>query len=167
MNARDRLVLLLAQGLGSGRAPRAPGTFGSLLGLAWTALLLAPGNPTLFLLGSLAGIAVAIPVCSRAETLTGQHDPGSVVLDEIVALPICFATLLATHARTADFPDLLTFVRHNPWTPLLVFAAFRFFDVAKPWPVRQSQRLPHGWGVVADDLLAAAWVNVVSLAALL
>ena len=48
-----------------------------------------------------------------------------------------------------------------------VFGAFRFFDVLKPWPVKQSQSLPGGWGVVVDDLLAAVYVNVVVLAAVL
>jgi phosphatidylglycerophosphatase A len=42
---------------------------------------------------------------------------------------------------------------------------FRLFDIWKPWPVRQAQRFPGGWGVVADDLLAALWVAVVSLVA--
>jgi phosphatidylglycerophosphatase A len=44
-----------------------------------------------------------------------------------------------------------------------VFAAFRFFDVAKPWPVRQSQALPGGWGITVDDFLAAFYVNAVVL----
>ena len=44
-----------------------------------------------------------------------------------------------------------------------VFGLFRLFDIWKPWPVRHSQRLPGGWGVVADDLLAAVWVNLVLL----
>jgi phosphatidylglycerophosphatase A len=47
------------------------------------------------------------------------------------------------------------------------FIAFRFFDVRKPWPVRQVQALPGGLGVVADDVLAAVWVNVISLPLLL
>ena len=45
-----------------------------------------------------------------------------------------------------------------------VFAAFRFFDVVKPWPVHQSQSLPGGWGVTVDDALAAVYVNGVVLA---
>ena len=48
-----------------------------------------------------------------------------------------------------------------------VFAAFRFFDVLKPWPVRQSQRLPGGWGVTMDDVLAALYVNLLAALTLL
>ena len=44
-----------------------------------------------------------------------------------------------------------------------VFLAFRFFDITKPWPVKQSQAIPNGWGVVLDDLLAAVYVNLVIL----
>jgi phosphatidylglycerophosphatase A len=44
-----------------------------------------------------------------------------------------------------------------------VFAAFRFFDIVKPWPVRQSQSLPGGWGITVDDVLAAGYVNVTIL----
>jgi phosphatidylglycerophosphatase A len=46
------------------------------------------------------------------------------------------------------------------WLTAGFFAAFRFFDVLKPWPVRQSQALPGGWGVTVDDLLAALYVNL-------
>ena len=53
---------------------------------------------------------------------------------------------------------------HWPLT-LGVFALFRFFDVVKPWPVRQSQSLPGGWGVTVDDALAAVYVNLTVLAA--
>jgi phosphatidylglycerophosphatase A len=45
-----------------------------------------------------------------------------------------------------------------------VFAAFRLFDILKPWPVRQSQVLPGGWGITIDDLLAAVYVNLLFLA---
>jgi phosphatidylglycerophosphatase A len=47
-----------------------------------------------------------------------------------------------------------------------IFALFRFFDILKPWPVRQSQKLPGGWGVTVDDVLAAGYVNIVALVAL-
>lgn len=167
-SAPDSLVLLLAQGLGSGRSPRAPGTAGSLLGVAWFLLLLAPGNPWVFGLGLALSTALAVPLCARAELLLGQHDPGSVVLDEIVAIPLCFVALLLSLAvRLGDFPNTAQFLAQTPtWTLPLGFALFRGFDIWKPWPVRQSQKLPGGWGVVTDDLLAALWVNVVCLPAL-
>lgn len=162
----NRWVLLLAEGLGSGRLRPGPGTWGSLVGVAWLALLLAPGRADVFLLGTLLGIAAAIPVCTRAEQLLGRHDPGSVVLDEIVAIPLCAAVPLAarTHAAGGHFPDLAGFLGASPWWFLpLLFLLFRVFDIAKPWPIRAVQALPRGWGVVADDLLAAAWVGILLL----
>ena len=48
-----------------------------------------------------------------------------------------------------------------------LFVLFRLFDIAKPWPIRGSQSLPGGWGVTVDDLLAAAYVNVIVLAVFL
>ena len=64
-------------------------------------------------------------------------------------------------ARCPGWPT--SFPRGPGRSTLGVFAAFRLFDVAKPWPVYQSQSLPGGWGVTIDDVLAAVYVNVVVL----
>ncbi|MBL9139983.1 MAG: phosphatidylglycerophosphatase A [Verrucomicrobiales bacterium] len=158
------MKLFIAQGFGSGRASRAPGTFGSLVGLMWFALLLLPGNAWAFILGVLASTAAAVWLCGEAEKILGTHDPGSVVLDEIIALPICFAAPLVFHTLHHGFPNLAQCLHSWPWWWFpAIFAAFRFFDIAKPWPVKQSQRLPGGLGVVADDVIAALWVNAISL----
>jgi phosphatidylglycerophosphatase A len=161
----DRLTLLLAHGFGSGRLPGSPGTFGSLVGMAWFLLLLIPGHPAVFLIGTVAAALLAIPLCTRAEQLLQRHDPGSVVLDEIIAVPVCFLMPLALATRaTGHFPDASTVLHQWPgWLLPAVFLAFRVFDIAKPWPVHQVQQLPSGQGVVADDLLAALWVNVIAL----
>lgn len=164
--AADRWILLLAQGFGSGRARRAPGTWGSLVGLAWLATLLAPGNTWVFAAGNLAAIAAAVWSAGRAERLLGVQDPGSVVIDEIVAVPLCFVVPLVSLATgtPGGFPDLARFLHATPaWLVPAGFGLFRLFDIWKPWPVRQSQRLSGGWGIVADDLLAAAWVNLAFL----
>lgn len=141
-----------------------------MLGVAWFCLLIAPGELDLFLLGSVLAIAAAVPVCGRAELAMGEHDPGSVVLDEIVAVPLCFVGLLMMQTfGGGGFPNLSAFLSRWSWWVLPAgFLAFRVFDIWKPWPVRQIQRLSGGWGVVADDLLAAIWVAVlgVGLAAL-
>lgn len=163
----NRLVVFLAQGLGSGRLPKAPGTAGTLLGLPWFLLLLLPGNALVFAVANLAAFAAAVWLCGRAERILGQHDPGSIVLDEIVALPLSFVVLLVSLTQQlGHFPNATEFLRLTPgWTLPAGFALFRLFDIWKPWPVRQAQRFPGGWGVVADDLLAALWVAVVSLLA--
>jgi phosphatidylglycerophosphatase A len=164
-NMKRRFILWLAQGFGSGRVPFAPGTLGTVVGLGWFVLLLVPGNPWLFLTLAVAGIWLSVPLCGEAEKILGEKDPSSVVLDEIVAVPLCFVSWLGSELASSGVlpgPGFLFASQTWPWT-LGILAAFRFFDILKPWPVRQSQRLPGGWGVVADDVLAAVYVNGVTL----
>jgi len=159
------MKLWVAQGFGIGRVPVAPGTFGALVGVLWFGLLLMAGNPWLFAAGILAGIALSVWLCGAAEKLLGQTDPGSVVLDEITALPVSFLAWVAiVFGQTGSLPAFAYFfsARTWPWT-LGVFVVSRIFDVAKPWPVHQSQSLPGGWGITIDDVLASAYVNVVVL----
>jgi phosphatidylglycerophosphatase A len=164
----DKLIVWLAQGSGIGRIPFAPGTWGSVLGVAWFLLLVAAGNWWVSAIGSVAAVLAAVWICGRAEEILQRRDPPSVVLDEIVAMPMCFPVwAMAFPQKSAEAWGgvrdvmevrlLLSFA--------LIFALFRLFDIWKPWPVRQSQRLPGGWGVVLDDLLAAVYVNLVLLAA--
>jgi len=84
----DRFILWIAQGCFTGRIPVAPGTFGSLAGLLWVDALLATRSPWAFAAGALVGIACSVWFCGRAERILGQTDPGSVVLDEIAAMPV-------------------------------------------------------------------------------
>ncbi|MEY2428283.1 MAG: phosphatidylglycerophosphatase [Verrucomicrobiota bacterium] len=158
-------MLWIAQGFGVGRIPVAPGTFGSLAGLLWFGLLVSSGRLWVLALGTLFGIALSVWLCGRAETILGQKDPGSIVLDEIVAAPVCFFGWIGIVIwKTGSFPALSDFFGAKTWLLTLgVFLAFRFFDIAKPWPVRSSQALPGGWGVTIDDLLAAVYVNALVL----
>ena len=157
--------LWIAQGFGIGRIPFAPGTFGSVLGIGWFALLLASGRIWVLVPGIVAGLALSVWLCGVAERELGQTDPGSVVLDEIAAMPVCFfAWLGILYCRSSALPGLDAFFSLGQgWLTVGVFAAFRFFDIAKPWPVRQSQSWPGGWGVTVDDLLAAVYVNLLTL----
>jgi phosphatidylglycerophosphatase A len=157
------LRLWLAQGFGVGRIPFAPGTFGSVVGLAWVALLLASGKLWVYLGGTLLGIALSVWLCGEGERILKQKDPGSVVLDEIAAMPVCFAGWVWLGWRNDGvIPPVEKFL--GSWVVILgVFVAFRFFDIVKPWPVKQSQTLPGGWGVTVDDLLAAVYVNILLL----
>lgn len=164
----DQFVVWVAQGFGVGRLKPAPGTWGSLLGLGWTALLLLPESFLAYVIGVLIGIGLSVWICGRAEILLGEKDPGSVVLDEIAAVPVCF--LLAEfvlcrlpHGNHLKTSDLWEDGIWGMWPTLVLFLSFRLFDIWKPWPVRQSQSLPGGWGVTVDDLLAALYVNLVSL----
>jgi phosphatidylglycerophosphatase A len=158
--------LWIAQGFGVGRIPFAPGTFGSVVGILWFAALLAPGRLWILLLGTAVGLAASVWLCSYAERTLGTKDPGSVVLDEIAALPVCFYSWLAVQSgRTGSLPGVAeVFTGRNWWWVVAIFLGFRLFDILKPWPVRQSQDLAGGWGVTVDDLLAALYVSLVVLA---
>jgi phosphatidylglycerophosphatase A len=163
----NAFLLWLAQGFGVGRIPVAPGTFGSVVGLAWFALLLLAGNLWIFLAGIIVGLALSVWLCGVGEKVLNAKDPGSVVFDEIAAIPICFLGWVAVEMhKTGAMPSVPFFFKDHLLPTLGVFAAFRLFDVWKPWPVRGSQSLPGGWGVTVDDALAAVYVNVVVLAIL-
>jgi phosphatidylglycerophosphatase A len=160
---KKHFLLWVAQGFGVGRVPFASGSFGSLLGLLWFVVLLWPGSFWLYLAGMSAGVFVSVWLCGRAEKILSRTDPGSVVLDEIIAVPMCFAVqVLEFLHRNGVMPGPRFFFGPHAWLMTLgVFLAFRFFDIAKPWPVHKSQNLPGGWGVTLDDVLAALYVNVV------
>jgi phosphatidylglycerophosphatase A len=160
------MKLWIAQGFGVGRIPVAPGTWGSVVGLGWLALLLPLRSWPLFIGANAAAIGLSIWLCGAAERTLNRKDPGCVVLDEIVAIPLCFTAWLAAIChREHRWPEAGYLCAH--WLSTIgIFALFRLFDVAKPWPVRQSQSLPGGLGVTVDDVLAAVYVNLVMLAAI-
>jgi len=152
--------LLLAQGFGTGRLNLGPGTWGSLVGLLWTWLLLASHSSVFALAAIGLSIAGAILLSSWAAEHLGDKDPSSVVIDEIVALPLVFALPLALSPTLLGVPARLPDPMKIGWW-FAGFALFRLFDIAKPPPIRQSQSLPAGWGIVVDDLLAALAASLV------
>lgn len=128
----------IALGFGSGLAPKAPGTFGTLAALPL--FLLLPGT-TFDLLLIVAAFVGGIYVCGVTGRNLGISDHGSIVWDEIVAM------LLVLRFVAPSAPD---------W--LLAFLLFRLFDIWKPYPIRQlDARLKNGFGVMFDDLLAAGY----------
>jgi len=159
--SQRHVKLWIAQGFGIGRIPVAPGTFGSVLGLLWLWILLASAHVWVLVAGTAAGLAASVWLCGEAEKRLQQKDPSSVVLDEIVALPICFMSWIALYfLRNGTIPGPSYFIsKRNFLISIGVFAAFRLFDIWKPWPVRQSQALPRGWGVTVDDVLAGLYVS--------
>jgi len=96
------------------------------------------------LLLSAVGIYIAIGVCGEAEFRLGRRDPGEVILDEFVVMPLCF---LGWPVLAVNLPNWVIF--------LAGFALFRFFDIIKPFGIKRLQTLPGGWGVVMDDVAAA------------
>lgn len=159
----DVLCLLLAQGLGTGRSPVAPGTVGSFLGLLWFGLLSLPGSTLLMSVGIGISCLAAVPICARAERLLGMKDPGSVVLDEIVALPIGYLGVWCVDLMVrgeAPGPALGWTWQGCGWLGS-GFVLFRLLDALKPPPIGRFQDLPGGWGIVADDVAAALVTGVV------
>lgn len=127
-----------------GRRLPAPGTWGSVAGLLYFTVIFYPLSLVGSLLLSALGCYVAIAICGEAEYRLGRKDPGEVILDEFVAMPLCF---LGWRQLVGPLP---------PWAVFLAgFALFRFFDILKPLGIRRLQDLPAGWGVVVDDVAAA------------
>ena len=157
-----RFIVWVAEGFGVGRIPFAPGTWGSLLGIVWFVLLLLPSHMGIFVTGISLSVADSIWICGRAEAEMGRNDPPSLVLDEVVAMPLCFVFwVIGVWRSSGSFPGPGDFFSNAHLFPSAgVFLAFRLFDIWKPYPIRNAQAWPGGWGVVMDDLLAAALVNL-------
>ncbi len=138
--------------------PKAPGTCGSLLGLLWMAVLYS--IPSFGWTLSIIGISLlaGVWVCSEAERILKLRDPGCIVLDEILAVPIAGLGWMLGCRQSID---VVFSLENSGWLlgTMAIFVLFRFFDIAKPWPVNVAQRLPKGWGVMADDVLAAAYAG--------
>jgi phosphatidylglycerophosphatase A len=141
---------IIATGAGAGRLPVAPGTWTSLLCLpaAWFIATLAgrEGFALVILLALIAGIWAS----GLMERRNGVTDPGYIVIDEVVGQWIAVWLIE---------PDIILYT--------VGFILFRLADILKPWPVSRAERLPGGYGVMMDDVLAglyaAAGVYLVSI----
>lgn len=143
------LLKFIATGGGIGYFPIAQGTMGALLALILFGILPTP-NPILFLsitsvltaVGIYAASVVEQEVVSRLGSGAGR-DPGIIVIDEIVGMLIAFIAI----------PKTTKFL-------IISFFLFRLFDIIKPFPARQSERLPGGWGIMMDDIIAGIYANL-------
>lgn len=138
----NRLALLLSSFFGCGYAPKAPGTAGSLGGIAVAALLaysgLGRGSLLILFLVLLLPSIWSSTVTAR---VLNRKDPGQVVIDEVLGQ---WVTLLGAAAWN--------------WKSFLAaFLLFRLFDIWKPQPVRAAESLPEGAGIVMDDLIAGVY----------
>ena len=141
---RDPAVVV-ATVFGVGYFPGAPGTFGAVVGLVVAVLLRLAKLHVVIEAAVLVGLLlIAVLVTGRASRRFGRPDPPQIILDELVSVPVAFF--------------LVPFVWH--WYAV-GFVLLRAFDILKPPPVRQLQRLPGGWGIVGDDGAAAVAANVV------
>ncbi len=141
---KEKAIKFAATGCGSGLAPLAPGTVGTLVGIpVYVFFALFPWPA--YLLALLSFTTTAAYVAQRAEALYALKDPPRVVIDEM-------AGFLWT-----------MFCVPPAWSTVLAgFMLFRFFDIVKPFPVRALQdKLPGGYGVVGDDVMAGIYSNLV------
>lgn len=145
---KDKFTLFMATGCGiSLFVPFAPGTFGSLPGVALAyAVALLPVWAQIP--ASLALTLLAIPVCGRAEAILGIRDDGRISADEWMLFPIAVVGL-----------PLLSL----PWWAMAVFfGVVRLIDIIKPPPAKRLQSLPGGRGIVVDDLIANLYALAVN-----
>jgi phosphatidylglycerophosphatase A len=133
---------LVATALGAGLSPVAPGTAGSLVGVLvfWPLSALALAAQ---LAAVVALFALGVYCSGRTAERAGLKDPGIVVVDEVVGQAVALLLLPFTPAVAA-----------------LSFFLFRVMDVLKPWPARDLEHLPGGLGIMADDVMAGLYANL-------
>ena len=202
---KPRLALAIATGFGVGYIPKAPGTFGSLVGII-VAILTHPVSlimivgllflngaglgidvpmfrgrsaPVLLLIPSLVALVIVgllgVWSSSRAAAYAGLTDPQHVVIDEVsgMHLTLVLAIMpvgLPTHLLPSDEASvfgLYSALSLLNWKYLLLgFILFRVFDIWKPWPIRRLEKLPGGWGIMADDWMAGIYAAILLRVAL-
>jgi phosphatidylglycerophosphatase A len=137
---RNLLLKILASGFGTGYSPFASGTAGSLVGVLIYGFL--PAGHTV-LLAAIIIFFAGVFISTAAEKLYNKKDSGRIVIDEI-----------------AGYLFSMAFLPKEPVFAVAGFILFRFYDVVKPSPARESQNLKGGWGVMTDDLIAGIYTNL-------
>lgn len=137
---------LMAVGFGSGLAPLAPGTFGSLAAAPLCMIMLQCCSKPVMAAIAIVVFLLGIKACSEAEKAMGVHDHGGIVIDEFVGM---FVTALAVPADQILLGTLTTFV------------LFRLFDILKPFPVcLADKKVSGGFGIMLDDVVAAIYALI-------
>ena len=145
MNFRDKATVFLATGFYVGNIPFAPGTFGTLLGLPLCFFLAGIPMPVV-ILAILLLTGLAVWISERAAKILQREDPGCIVIDEVAGMVVALAGLPFDTA-----------------TVVIGFVSFRIFDILKPFPIRLiDSRLPGGAGIVADDVAAGIFSNIIT-----
>ncbi|OGQ51842.1 MAG: hypothetical protein A3J24_03715 [Deltaproteobacteria bacterium RIFCSPLOWO2_02_FULL_53_8] len=140
---KDKLITFIATGAYIGFSPRAPGTLGTLWGVAVVWLL--SGHGIFWNAAAIIAVTlVAVYTAHEAARIIGAKDPGCIVIDEVCGYMV------------ASFMV--------PWglqAAILAFILFRFFDILKPWPVSVIDReVGGGFGIVLDDVAAGVYANI-------
>ena len=134
---RVELSEWLATCFKSGHLPIAPGTWGSLAAVIGWWLWLQYLDPLVFIVLIIAIFAIGVFTTNTIIAHTGEKDPSRVIIDEVAGQWLGLLIL----------PDGMIYI-------VGAFVLFRFLDIFKPWPIRQMEQFPKGWGVMLDDTLA-------------
>lgn len=139
-------IQFLAVGFGSGLAPKAPGTFGTLAAIPLY-LLLTMLSPIGYALAVLVMTFAGIYICGKAAEDVGVHDHPAIVWDEFVGFFITMFMIPVT------------------WQAILVgFILFRIFDILKPWPISVlDKKVDGGFGIMIDDVLAGFFALIIMM----
>ena len=139
-------AFVVATFFGAGRMKPGPGTWGSIAAVllwalaAWAVHLSLFGLNVFLGVGILLSLLLGIPAATIAARESGREDPGFVVIDEVIG------QWLALLACPPDWAHAL-----------IALILFRLFDITKPFPARQLENLPEGWGIVFDDVAAGLY----------
>ena len=141
----EKLIKLLATGFGAGLAPVAPGTTGTLVGVL-ICLIFSPLHWLLRFLIVIFLLVLAIYIAERAEQVYRKKDDQRIVIDEIAGFQVTMLPVAITGLHL-----------------LVGFVLFRIFDILKPFPLRDLQKMPGGLGIVLDDVAAGIYAGILML----
>lgn len=147
----NKFIQILSSFFGLGYAPIAPGTFGSLGGVLLYFIMVGIGLSAFsYFFVCIILVFLSIFIANQAERIIMKKDPSQIVIDEVVGIPITM------------------FLIPLSWTTLTIgFVLNRLLDIWKPFPAKQAQLLPGGWGIVLDDVISSIYANIILKSGLL
>lgn len=143
---KEKIVLFLSTFFYLGYIPIASGTFGTLGAVPFYYLLVLYLNKYQYFVFTIIFIVISIYLSSQAAKIFNRIDPGEVVIDEV-----------------SGFLTTMAFIPFTLENLIIGFLLFRFFDILKPFPSRQLEKLKGGYGIVLDDVASGIWANLLLL----
>jgi phosphatidylglycerophosphatase A len=144
-----RLSAIISTVFGIGYVPFASGTVMSVIAVPFAILIARAGGGWAIIGASLVAFAIGVWATGDYVRTTGQHDPSECVIDELAGQWLACAgiSLGLGPGSAAEFA--------------LAFLLFRLLDILKPWPISAAERLPGGWGVMTDDMVAGLFAGAI------
>jgi phosphatidylglycerophosphatase A len=145
-----RLSTIIASVFGIGYFPVASGTVMSIIAIPFAILIARAGGGLALIGASLIVFPIGVWACGDHVRATGREDPSECVIDELAGQWLACAGI-SIHLGPGSAPEFA-----------LAFLLFRLFDILKPWPISAAERLPGGWGVMTDDMVAGLFAAVIA-----